>query len=301
MAKVSSEDSIVYKKTAFIVGFVLLIFCFWLWWARVYSSKSNVFNAMLSNSLSMFGVTKNSSQKQYTGKLVQTSQLQLRSRNIVNQRTDINQTTEQGEVSVTTQTVSTPSEDFARYTSINMPVADGKPKVDFSSLINEWGSTSKAEGGGSTFSEMVFGIVPFGNLPHDKKAKLLEIMHSKSVYKTDFSKAQVKNENGRAVYVYDVEINVKSYAELLKTYGKMLGLKQMDQLNPEDYATAEPIKATLTVDKLSRTLVRVVSSGDKRDESFNGFGVHNSIDIPENTISRKELEIKLQNLLSGTQ
>lgn len=301
MAKISREDAVVYGKTGTIIGIVLVIFLIWLWWTRIYTSKSNVFNAMLSNSLSTYGVTKTVQQNDQSGNLNQASQAQFGATNLVEVKTDINQPTEGGEVKVTTQTLATPSEDFVRYTSIDMPAAEGKPKIDFSPLLKEWGKTAKAEGGGASFSEATFGIVPFGNLPAAKRDQLLGIIHGKNVYKTDYSKTEVKHENGRTVYVYSVEVNLQGYAELLKTYDAMLGLKQMQQLNPEDYASSEPIKATFTVDKLSRNLVKIVYDGGGRDESLAGYGIHKPVDIPQNAINRQELESKLQGLLSQEQ
>ena len=301
MVKPDRDEKLVYIKTSMILGVILAIFLVWLWWARIYTSKGNVFNAMLSNSLSMYGVSKEVSQYGASGKMTQVSQAQFGAVNIVDIKTDIEQTTEQGDVKVTTRTLATPTEDFVRYSSIDMPTAEGKAKIDFSPLLNEWGRTSKVEGGGSTFSQAVFGIVPFGNLPADKRNQLLNIIHSKDVYKTDFSKTEIKNENGRIVYAYPVEVNVQAYAELLKTYDEMLGLKQMEQLNPDDYASAEPIKATLTADKLSRTLVKIVYGEGGQEESFSGYGVHQSVEVPETTTSRQEIESKLQKLLNGAQ
>lgn len=301
MTKLSREDTITYAKTGSILVVILLIFLIWLWWARVYTSKSNVFNAMLSNSLSTYGVTKTVSQDDENGKLTQISQAQFGAQNVVEIKTDITQPAENGDVKVTTQTLATPTEDLVRYSSIDMPASEGKQKIDFTPLFADWGKTDKAEGGGAPFSEAIFGIVPFGNLPTTQRNQLLSIMHGKNVYKTDYSKTEVKNEAGRTVYVYKVDVNLQGYAELLKAYDAMLGLKQMEQLNPEDYASSDPIKATMTVDKLSRNLVKITYDNDGREEALGGYGIHKSIDIPTESISRQELETKLQELLNPEQ
>lgn len=301
MAKTIKEEKLVYLKTGLILGIVLVVFLSWLWWARVYTSKSNVFYGMLSNSLSTFGVSKSVSQDSVQGKMTQISQAQFGANNIVKGKTVISQPTPQGDVNVVTASIANPNDEYVSYSAIDMPAQEDKPKVDFSKLLNQWGKTTKLEGGGSTFSQTVFGIVPFGNLPANLRGQLLNIMHSKNVYKTDFAKTQVKSENGRVVYVYEVEINVQGYAELLKSYDAMLGLQQMEQLNPDEYVGTDPIKVQLTVDKLSRNLVKITQGEGQQSEVLGGQGIHNPVDVPENAISRQELESKLQNLLGGHQ
>lgn len=301
MKQISKEDRSVYLKTTIILGVVGVIFLVWLWWARVYTSKSNVFYAMISNNLSTRGATKTLQQDNPNGKLTQVSQAEYGANNLVNVKTDITQPAEGGDIKVSTQTLSTPTEDFVRYTSISMPQAKDKPKQDFSSLLSIWGKTLKAEGGGSAYTEAVFGVVPFGNLPHKQRNELLKIVDQQGVYKTDFSKTEVKKENGRTVYVYDVEVNVKAYAELLKAYDKMLGLKRMEALNPADYEKADPIKIKLTIDKLSRNLTKIDYKEGDREELLAGYGIAKNTDIPENTIGSQELEGKLQQILQSSQ
>lgn len=299
MKHITKEDRETYIKTTLIVGSVLFIFLLWLWWSRVYTSKSNVFNAMLSNNLSTRGVTKTTQQDNSNGKLTQTSQAQFGSRYLVETKTDITQPSEGGDIKVSTQSLSTPSDDYVRYTSVDMPQVNNKPKKDFSSLLSVWGKTLKAEGGGGTFTESIYGVIPFGNLPSKQRNELLSIIYSQGVYKTDFSKTEVKKEGSRTVYVYDVNINLKGYATFLKAYDKMLGLKQMEAVNPDDYAKADPIKVKLSVDKLSRTLTKVDYQDENSDETIAGYGIAKDIKLPENAISRQELDGKLQKLLQA--
>ncbi len=297
MKHISKEDRETYTKTILIVGSVLLIFLAWLWWSRIYSSKSNVFNAMLSNNLSTRGVTKTTQQDNSNGKLTQTSQAQFGAQYLVETKTDITQPSEGGDIKVSTQSFSTPNEDYVRYTSIDMPQVKNQPKKDFSSLVSIWGKTLKAEGGGGAFTESTYGVISFGNLPSEQRNELLNIIHSQGVYKTDFSKTEIKKESGRTVYIYDVSINLKGYATFLKAYDKMLGLKQMDSINPDDYEKSKPINVKLTVDKLSRTLTKIDYQDQNSDETIAGYGIAKNVKLPENAISRQELEGKLQKLL----
>lgn len=300
MPKINQEDKIVFIKTAIIITIVALVFLAWVWWAKVYTSKGNVFNAMIANNLSSYGVSKSTTQENQGGTINQISQVQFGANNVADVRTDVNQVSGQGDVKVITQTLSTPDQDFVRYQEIDMPAPEGKAKIDFSSLIGQWGKTLRIEGGGASFFELTFGVVPHGNLSAQQRSELLDIIKSQNVYKTDFSKTEIKSENGRTVYIYKTEVNLKAYATLIKAYDKMMGINQMEQLNIEDYAEAPPVNVTLTVDKLSRKLVKL-DYGDGRVESFSGFGVRNQVDLPKESVGRQELEANLQKLLGQAQ
>jgi hypothetical protein len=58
LSSISKEDKVTYSKAAAMVILVLIVFGSWLWWRGVYTSKDDVFKAMLANSLSTTGVTK---------------------------------------------------------------------------------------------------------------------------------------------------------------------------------------------------------------------------------------------------
>lgn len=282
------------------VGTVLIIFGVWLWWSLIITSKSRVFYSMLKGNLSNFGATKISKQMAPNGTTTQIAQAQFGGRNLVDITTDIDQDTVDGAVEVTTQTLSTPTEDFVRYKQIDIPQTKDK-QADLSPLIGKWGRTSSLEGGGAAFSEATYGVILAGNLPKNDRDELFDMMKGKEVYKTDFSKTKKEKLDGRDVYVYEVEVNVQEYAKLLKKYDEVLGLNRMEQLAPEQYKDEQPIKITLTVDLLSRQLVRVKYIGGDQEESLKSQGIRGTTNLPTDAITRTELEGKLQELLSKAQ
>lgn len=297
LSSISKEDKVTYLKAGAMVLVVLVIFGAWLWWQGVYTSKDDVFKAMLSNSLSTRGVTKTITQENEGGSVTQKAQAQYGAQNVVQVKTEINQKSEEGDTKVVTNTIATPSENFVRYTEIKTP-QDAEKKLDFSALVNQWGKQVKAEGGASVFSEATLGIVLFGNLPADKRNELLAMMPDDRVYKVDYSTVESQNLDGRSVYKYNVEIQTQKYVELLKKYDEMLGIGFTNDLNPEDYAGAPPVKATMYVDKLSRTLAKLEYQEGARSEIFSAYGIQSDVEIPEQAIGQTELEQKLQNILA---
>lgn len=297
MAKISADDRDVYLKTALLVAIPLLLFGGWLLWTKVYMSKQAVFNAMLNNSLNTYGVTKTVKQNDQSGKLEQVSQAQFGAQNTVEVKTTINQPTVGGDAKVITETIATPTENYVRYTDIQVPVEEGKPAYDFSTLKGQWGRVSKAEGGNSIFSEAVFGVVLFGNLPEEQRVELTNFMKDKQIYKVDFSKVEAKNEDGHSVYVYPVDLNTKNYVQLVKKYDEILGLKLMEQLDPEAYSDSETVSVKLHVDKQSRNLVQTEYPDGGREEKVSGYGIRKAVTVPAEAVERQDLEDKLQKLL----
>lgn len=299
MMSISNEDKQVYIKTSIILGTVLVIALAWLWWVKIYTDKTKVFNAMLVNNLSSFGVAKISSDEETGNSYKQISQAQFGANNLVEAKVNINQKTQAGEVNVITKTIATPKEDFMKYEVINIPEIKDQPKTNFDSVLGQWAKMPESEGGGSSFSEIVYGLIPFGNLPYRQRSELLSLIQDKKVYNTDFSKTEVIKENGRTLYKYKVSVNPKSYAVVLKKYDQMLSRNQTMQLDPEQYNGVQPIELELKVDKLSRRLVEV-KYDEQRTEQYSNYGIRKTVKTPKTDLSRQELEQKLQNLLSSS-
>lgn len=297
----SNEAKVVYLKTAAMVGIVAVLFLGWLWWAQVVMSAQNVFNGMIQKSLSTTGVTKAINQDTQSGKLEQLAQAQFGAQNLVEVKTTVNQPTEGGEAKVITQTIATPEDNFVRYKEISLPVQKDKPKTDFSSLVGTWGKEVKAEGGNGVFSEAVFGIVLFGNLPANQRDELINFMHEKNIYKVDYDKVTSKNVDGKSAYVYPVEVNTAGYVELLKKYDGMLGLGATDQLDAAAYKDKPPIKAEMSVSKNGRQLLKLKYEDEDRSETYIGYGIRKDLQVPQDAIARKQLEAKLQKLLSRSE
>lgn len=273
------------------LGGVIVIAVLWFVFAAVINSKQNIFESMLSNSLSTNGVTKKVSQENQGSSLEQLSQVQFGSQNVAEVRATIVQGEEENQTKVVTTTIASPRENYVKYDEIKTPPTQTSP--DLSEVMNVWGVQLADEGGSSVFSESVFGVVLFGNLPSNLKNELVDFMDQKLVYVPNYDSVGSESVNGKSAFVYDVTINTKSYAELVKKYDEMLGLELFGELNPDDYESSPSIKVKLYVGKQSRQLLKIEYE-EGRAEEFTAYGIKKEIDIPENPLSRMELESKLQ-------
>lgn len=288
------DVKITYIKTALIVGSVFLLFAAWLWWALVINNNQSIFETALSNSLRTTSVTKTTNQEFQAGSLSQEAQAQFGSSNIVNVKTVVTRGENDTETKVETETIATPSQSYSRYVSIEAPSSGA---TDFSEIIDVWGLQIQDEGGDLVFYEAAFGMVLFGNLPQNLRAELIRFMNEKAVYTPNYDDVSTEVIDGVKVKTYSVTINTKGYVELLKKYDEMLGLGVTRNLNPDDYAGAPSLQAKISIDPVSRLVKRIEYVDDNRQETFAAYGVKRQLQVPENPISRTELEQKLQQVL----
>lgn len=282
-----------------IVGIVLLVISFWAWWRYVFTSSRRVFDGMLSNSLRTGSFSKHIEQGDENQKLDQIIYLQSGVQNIAHANTVLSRGG-QSAASVTTESVGTMQEDFVRYTAIKTgeKSTNGQP-LDFSDILNVWGRAASSPGqlpAGQLYSDTTLGVIPVAGLNPAQREELIDLIHDKQVYKVNYNSASKTWQNGRLVYTYKVEVNTEAYVQLLQKFGKMIGLKQLDDLDSNAYKEAPPIPVEISVDVLSRQLNKIVYTSSDRHEIFSGFGGFKSVEIPSKTISVDELEDRLSKI-----
>lgn len=277
---------------------VIFVASGWMWWHYVRSNPERTFFAAIENSLRTQGVTRQVEQASSGQKLDQRVQLSVGRQHVAHGQTVIEQ---QGEVNATikTEAISTPKEDYVRYTTIEttQKSQDGKD-LDFSKLINLWGKAVPDPQGqsqaGELYNESVLGVVPVGNLRARDRADIMKFVHENKVYKVDAKSVKRKLEKGRPVYSYDVTVMPEAYIGMLKKYGKAAGLKQLEAVDPASYKDTEPLTFQLSVDVWSRQLTSIVFGGGERTEHMTGYGVARTVDFPKETIPLSELQSRLQ-------
>jgi hypothetical protein len=254
---------------------------------------------MVHTSLSTYGVTKHVSQKQGSGELDQYVQLNLGAQNTSRTIVAISeQSSSSGKTKIVTETIGTPETNFVRYQDIqtNDQAAQGK---DFSKVLNQWAKDPiDGSSGNSSFAEAIFDVVPFARLTPGQRKTIVQLAQREQVYKVDFGSIVRRQENGREAYEYTVSVNPAKYVTLLKAVDAAMGLNQLKNLDAKQYEKAAPVQAKLTVDVLSRQLLKISFEGGAREEKLSAYGVTANIQAPSKTIPREELENLLKTILS---
>lgn len=264
-----------------------------LWFQVVYKSPQNTFEAMIKRNFTTTGYTRRVNSVENGLDAKELAQLQTGGENVVRTKTTLKQDND----TVTTDAISTTSAEYVRYTNIDTQrkSADGKP-LDFSKAVNVW---AKNETGGvsQTFSQMLLGVVPMGNVPAETRKELNKFIDKNTVFATNYNTVKKEKVNGRQVYTYQVQLLPQTYVEMLKIYGKGVGLgDQVSQLDPAQYKDTQPTKLTLSVDTLSRHLVALsYPDSTARTESYSGYGIRKAVQLPTKTIPAAELQKRLSN------
>lgn len=268
----------------------------WAWWHYVRSNPERTFYAAIENNLRTHSLTRNVTQESGPQQLEQDIELTLSPEPLAHGFTSISQSG-QGATTVDTESISTPNQEFVRYTTIDTKQKNASgDELHFEELLNIWGRTSTegASQTGELYGESILGVVPTANLTAGQRGQLMQTISENNVYQFEGSAVKRTVENGRPTYVYDVTVAPSAYITLLKQFGGMVGLRQLEGLDPAQYEGAQALQFKLTVDVWSQRLTGIEFAGGERIETTSSFGIHHDVEFPEESIPVEELQAKLQ-------
>ncbi len=283
---IKSKESTV-KRLAVALLFIVCLVLIGSWWTSVYESPANVFWGMLANNLEASGATIHATQSDNSASLDEYIQFKLGPSNLAQARVTINE----GETSVKTQTISTASTDYTRYTNITINSRTGAYK----NLLNIWANSAKGQTDplNHLLGQTVLGVVPFANLPVATGQSLINQAQSTKVYIPDLNNVTRAKVAGQSVYVYKVAIQPKAYANFIEQVSYDEGLGYSHQLNPSAYsATATPLMVELSIKPASRQLLKI-DYGNGHSEIVTAYGVQPAIVVPKHYIPISQLEARL--------
>lgn len=267
------------------------------WYSAIYTDPRRVFNAMIENSLTTSSVTKQITQGDDSQSLNQTTHLQVGDEHVVRGITFLSQ---KGLASaeVVTESIGTPTTDYVRYKSIDTDQkgTEGN-ELDFSEVVGAWGESPGAgQTTGELYNETTLGVIPFGNVhSSEQREALMRLVSDMDVYKVEYANVTEVTHNGRPVYEYTVKVLPEDYVTYLKAYASAVGLTHLQNVNPAQYANAEPIEFTVQVDVLSRRLAGIIYSNG-RQEQYISYGGYVPVSKPAQTISVDELQNRIQSV-----
>ncbi|HEY1835862.1 MAG TPA: hypothetical protein VGG13_03510 [Candidatus Saccharimonadales bacterium] len=285
-------------------GILLLLVAGFVWWILVYENPYNVYWGMLAQSLSTSSVTKHVVENSSGSHLDQYIGQQFGTNTLAYGRTTLSTSSS----TVKTENVGTLQKDYVRYTNIQTKQKNKAGHTfDFSNVLGKWAQASVAniaDQSSSTpfFTQTMLGIgggnlVPMANLSAAQRQSLLTQLHNSVVFDTSFSNVQKHKLNGRPVYTYSVKVEPVAYVGFEKAFAADVGIKALEQTDPNSYQGQQAIQVQLTVDVRSHQLAEVSYVGAQHQEFFSSYDVPLNVKIPKATISAQTL----QNLVSQVQ
>jgi hypothetical protein len=271
-----------------------------VWWYFVHLSPSRVFWGAMENNLRVPSVTKHVTASQGGQNLDQYIRLQLGSTNAA----DWLVTLKQQNSTVVTESVGTPTTGYVRYikAATSQKHQDGSA-YNFNNVLNVWAKADNAstDSLSQLFSQTILDISkvpapPIGNLPPEYQQNLLDFMHDQSVFAPDYTHMKRETLDGRSVYVYDVKVSLMPYARMMQAFAHDTGLKDLDNLDPTQFRSAEPVKLRFVIDAAGHQLREITSEDQAFKQTYDSYGLTNPIEIPRSTISVTELQKRLQSL-----
>lgn len=280
------------------VGILLVLLLLGLnaWYRAIYADPRRVFAAMLDNSLRTGSVSKQIVQGDEAQSLNQRVRVQTGEQHVAQSITELSQSG-LANAQVVTESIGTPTADFVRYASIQTDQKSaGGNELDFSKVIGVWG---KAGATGSTsgelYNESVLGVIPIGNLPADKRHKLVALAQELDVYKVEYANVVRGTKDGRPTYEYTVKVLPAAYVTLLKVYAEMSGLTHLKNINPQSYESADPIEFKVVVDVMTRRLA-TINYANGRTENYVSYGSKPQVALPNDPVTIEELQLRLQDI-----
>lgn len=275
-------------------GIACLLLAGGLWWQSTSVNPERVFWGALSNNFAAQGVTLQSTQTSEGSVTKQILQLDFGVQKKARSVTQL----KRGTATVTTENLSTASNDYTRYLTLDTGAKTATAKK--AGIEGVWAKTTGQQAGDKglpqLFSQVLLGLsAPFGNLSAADRATILRQARESDLYKTDYSKVTKAHKDGRLLYTYDVKMQPILYVRYMKNYAKAMGLHGLDQVDPNQYSGAEVVRVKWTIDAHARRLVSA-DYGNSHVETYSGYGLQVQQQVPAHPISAAELEKRLSTL-----
>ena len=274
-----------------------------LWWQLVWQNSRHVFADMLANNLTTSSVTKIAAADSGSQSVAQYARLQMGGTNAA----DWLVVAKQNDSSVTTESIGTRTTGYIRYTNISTTqTKNGKP-YSFASVLNVWG---KSDGKTDTSLSELFDqtlldvgsapLPPIADLPAAQRENILLYIREQKVFTADYKTVTRQTLQGRPVYTYSVSVQLGAYVRMMQAFAHDLGMTNLDDIDPSQYATAPPVALTMSVDRLSHQLVQVTYPANGFSQRYTDWGLMTPVRVPKETISTTQLQQRITALGSGS-
>lgn len=297
------EKIFLYPRRSIAVALVVLVVTgSFAWWQFIWQDPHRVFDDMLASNLETTSVTRTVTAGNSMQSIDQTVRLEMGGTNAA----DWLVAERQNGASVTYERIGTPTAGYVRYIKLapSAEVASSK-HLNLTSILNVWARTDDKTStdlqllyGQTLFDVMNAPTPPIGNMPDSQRENILAFIRDQKVFTPDYGSVKSETVGGRNVYTYTVSVPLAAYIRMMQAFAHDLGMNTLDTLDPEQYVNLQPIKMTMSVDRVSHQLVKLAYGNSGYVQTYGDWGQVTPITMPAHTITTTELQTRLQ-ALSG--
>ena len=287
------------RRTISIVVALVVVVGGFAWWQFIWQDPQRVFDDMIAGNLQTMSVSRTIVAGNANQSIDQTIRLEMGSTNAA----DWLVMAKQNGASVTTESIGTPTSGYIRYVTIAPSKQAIGKQPNFTSILNTWAQADgKTDANLRTlFAQSLFDITsaptpPIGNLPDNQRENILAFIRNEKVFMPDYNAVKTETIGSRGVYTYVVTVPLAAYVRMMQAFAHDLDMNVLDTLNPEQYVSLQPIKVTMSVDRMSHQLVKLAYGNGGYVQTYGDWGQVTPITLPAHTITTTELQSRLQTL-----
>lgn len=291
------------KITRYTLVFAVLIglVTSYFWYSKVYITPERRFWTAIDNSMATPSVVRTLTEGGTGNQVEQLYRFNFAPQRVVQNKVEYTEKSATTDTSVTTEGIIFPTEQFLRYTQFYNSRNDGESSANLDSVLGQWAkqtSDQVEEAKLNYLSEQV-SLVIFGNYGPNVRNEILNEMKSSNVYGEALSIPLEDTSDGEAVYVYQISVKLKKYAEILNKAFVDAGYGEFAPLNPENYRDDSTVNGNVIVIKKNNSIVGVSFGG--REEKYGNYGVTATVETPQTDLTVEELQSQVQQLLQSAQ
>jgi hypothetical protein len=282
-----------------IFGVIIAVITSYFWYTNLYMTPERRFWIAVNNSMATPSVVRTLTQGGSGNQVTQDYRFNFAPQRVVENQVVYTERSALTDTSVTTEGVIYPTVQYLRYTDFTNSRSDNQDTANIDEVLGAWAvqeSEDEEQARLNYLSEQV-SLVMFGNYEASFRNEVIKEMKNSNVYGENLKDAIANTVEGESVYIYQIQVKLSKYAELLNRAFVRAGYGEFPPLNPDNYAEDSTVNGELIVSKKSNSVVGVNFGG--REEVYGNYGVIKDVKRPEASLTIQELQQKVQELLQA--
>ncbi len=282
------------------LGVLLAVVTSYVWYSQLYMTPERRFWIAINNSMATPSVVRTLTQGGSGNQVVQQYRFNFAPQRVVQNKVVYTEKSAVTNTTVTTEGIIYPTEQFLRYTEFTNDRSDSASNANIDSVLGKWASQpseNEEESKLNYLSEQVL-LVIFGNYGANIRNEVVSELYNRGVYGENLAVPLDDKLNEVDVYVYNVNVKLKDYAEILNNAFIAAGYGAFEPLNPDNYSEDSTVTGNILVSKRNNSIVGVSFGG--REEVYGNYGVTATVEKPDASLTVEELQQQVQSLLQDS-